>query len=64
MPRGRKPKCPYCTSTDNVRKGVRRTITLGDRSLRHCKSCQRRFTIQRAARLGPPGYKAKTRRRL
>jgi len=37
-------------STDNVRKGVRRTMTMGNRSLRHCKSCQRRFTVQRAAR--------------
>jgi len=48
MPRGRRPKCPYCASTHNIRKGVRRTLTIGERPLRLCKACGRRFTVQRA----------------
>jgi len=37
-------KCPYCGSTDNVNKGVRKTKTMGLRKIRRCKSCGRKFT--------------------
>lgn len=45
--RGRKPKCPYCGASRTVSKGVRRTVTLGDRPLRVCRSCGRKFTVGR-----------------
>ena len=44
MRRGRPPKCPYCGSSKTVSKGYRKTATLGDRPLRMCKSCKRKFT--------------------
>ena len=46
MPRGRPFKCPYagCGSTNTVSKGVRKTKTMGDRRLRYCKDCKRKFT--------------------
>ena len=40
---GRPYKCP-CGSTATVSKGVRRTKTLGDRRIRRCKACGRKFT--------------------
>jgi len=49
MQRGRKPKCPYCHSNRTVSKGMRRTTTIGDRPLRRCKDCGRKFTYQRRA---------------
>lgn len=45
--RGRKPKCPYCRSARTIRKGVRRTVTLGDRALCFCRDCSRKFTLER-----------------
>jgi transposase-like protein len=48
--RGRKPKCPYCRSGRTVSKGARRTVTLGDRPLRVCRDCGRKFTVQRVAK--------------
>ena len=47
MSRGRPIKCPYCKSSRTVAKGHRRTMTLGVRPLRKCKSCERRFTYVR-----------------
>ena len=41
---GRRFKCPYCGSSDNVSKGVRNTKTMGVRKIRHCKNCGRKFT--------------------
>ena len=41
---GRPFKCPYCGSSDSVGKGVRKTKTLGDRKIRRCKGCKRKFT--------------------
>ena len=45
--RGRKAKCPYCGSGRTISKGVRRTVTLGNRPLRECRECRRRFTVGR-----------------
>ncbi len=46
MSRGRPFKCPYagCGSSNTVSKGVRKTKTMGDRRLRYCKDCKRKFT--------------------
>lgn len=44
MPRGRPYTCPYCSSTDTTKKGVRRTKTLGVRAIRYCRGCKRKFT--------------------
>lgn len=41
---GRPFKCPYCGSSDNVNKGVRKTKTMGLRKIRRCKNCRRKFT--------------------
>jgi transposase-like protein len=41
---GRPFKCPYCGSNETVSKGVRRNKTIGDRRMRRCKSCHRKFT--------------------
>ena len=45
MTRGRPAKCPYCgTSGESVSKGVRKTKTMGNRRIRLCKACGRKFT--------------------
>ena len=41
---GRPYKCPYCSSSATVSKGVRKTKQLGDRRIRRCKACRRKFT--------------------
>ena len=41
---GRPHKCPYCGQSTSISKGVRRTKTLGDRCIRLCKACRRKFT--------------------
>ncbi len=41
---GRPHKCPYCSSAATVSKGVRKTKQLGDRRIRRCKACRRKFT--------------------
>jgi transcription elongation factor Elf1 len=41
---GRPYSCPWCGATVSVSKGVRKTKTMGDRSIRLCKSCGRKFT--------------------
>ena len=41
---GRPHMCPYCRATRTVSKGVRKTQTMGDRRIRLCKACGRKFT--------------------
>jgi len=41
---GRPYTCPWCRATTSVSKGVRRTKTMGQRRIRRCKSCGRKFT--------------------
>jgi len=41
---GRPHKCPYCGQSKSISKGVRRTKTMGDRRIRLCKACRRKFT--------------------
>ena len=41
---GRPFKCIFCGSLETVSKGVRRNKTVGDRRVRRCKSCHRKFT--------------------
>jgi len=41
---GRPHKCPYCGATETVSKGVRKTKTMGDRRIRLCRACKRKFT--------------------
>ena len=43
MNRGRPPACPYCGSS-SIKKGVRKTKTMGIRRIRQCKACRRKFT--------------------
>lgn len=44
MTRGRPPTCIHCGSVRSISKGVRKTKGLGDRRLRLCKDCGRKFT--------------------
>jgi transcription elongation factor Elf1 len=37
-------KCPYCGQSRSVSKGVRKTKTMGNRRIRLCKACNRKFT--------------------
>lgn len=46
--RGRKAKCIWCGSGRTIGKGIRRTVTLGNRTIRLCRECGRRFTVGRA----------------
>ena len=41
---GRPHKCPYCGQSTSISKGVRRTKTMGNRCIRLCKACRRKFT--------------------
>ena len=41
---GRPHVCPYCGANKSVSKGVRKTKTMGDRRIRLCKACGRKFT--------------------
>jgi len=42
---GRPHACPYCGAVGkSVSKGVRKTKTMGDRRIRLCKACHRKFT--------------------
>ena len=47
--RGRKSRCLYCRSSRTIAKGSRKTATLGERRLRVCKDCRRKFTVGRKA---------------
>lgn len=49
MARGRPPKCIHCGSLRSTARGVRRTKTLGERKLRVCKDCGRKFTPRNQA---------------
>ena len=44
MSRGRPPICPNCGSNRSQKKGVRKTKTMGERRIRLCKSCGKKFT--------------------
>ena len=51
---GRPHTCPYCGQIgESVSKGVRKTKAMGDRRIRFCKACRRKFTPknQRAVEL-------------
>jgi len=41
---GRPHVCPFCGAGKSVSKGVRKTKTMGDRRIRLCKACGRKFT--------------------
>lgn len=47
--RGPKPKCIFCGSRHTISRGVRRTATIGERPLRSCRDCGRKFTAARKA---------------
>ena len=49
--RGRKARCPMCGGSNTHRKGTRRTATLGNRPLRYCTDCRRKFTLHRQQRV-------------
>ena len=44
MGRGRPPKCPFCGASRSIGKGVRRTKLKGERKVRLCRACGRKFT--------------------
>ena len=41
---GRPHVCPFCGANKSVSKGVRKTKRMGDRHIRLCKACGRKFT--------------------
>ena len=41
---GRPHKCPYCGQSTSIGKGIRHTKTMGDRCIRLCKACRRKYT--------------------
>jgi len=43
------PSCPCCGGSSTIRKGHRRTKTLGKRHIRKCKACGRKFTVETLA---------------
>ena len=43
MARGRPAKCPYCGGA-SINKGFRKTKTMGQRRIKLCKDCRRKFT--------------------
>jgi hypothetical protein len=43
MARGRPAKCPYCGGS-SINKGFRKTKTMGQRRIKLCKACRRKFT--------------------
>ena len=50
MSRGRPPVCIHCGSSRSIGKGVRRTKRWGNRRIRVCKDCGRKFTPRHQAR--------------
>ena len=45
MGRGRPTKCPHCSvAGQSIRKGLRRTKTMGTRRIRFCTACGKKFT--------------------
>ena len=56
---GRPHTCPYCeTVGKSVSKGVRKTKTMGDRRIRFCKACKRKFTPRNQKQADPQEEKA------
>jgi len=39
--------CPYCHSINTINKGVRKTKTMGNRKIKLCKNCGRKFTLEK-----------------
>jgi len=53
---GRPHTCPYCGAIGkSVSKGVRRTKTIGDRRIRFCRACHRKFTPKNQKAIEIPG---------
>ena len=56
---GRPYTCPYCGAVGkSVSKGVRKTKTMGDRRIRFCKACHRKFTPKNQKQVEPQEEKA------
>ena len=56
---GRPHTCPYCGQIGkSVSKGVRRTKTMGDRRIRFCKACHRKFTPKNQKQVDPQEERA------
>ena len=56
---GRPHTCPYCGAVGkSVSKGVRKTKTMGDRRIRFCKACRRKFTPKNQKQIDPQEEKA------
>jgi transcription elongation factor Elf1 len=56
---GRPYTCPYCGQVGkSVSKGVRKTKTIGDRRIRFCKACHRKFTPKNQKQVDPQEEKA------
>ena len=41
---GRPYTCPWCGASSTIKKGFRKTKTMGKRRIRLCKACGRKFT--------------------
>jgi len=41
---GRPTVCPFCGSTRSISKGRRKTKTMGERRIRLCRDCRRKYT--------------------
>ena len=54
MNRGKPRACPYCGS-GSIKKGVRKTKTMGIRRIRQCKACRRKFTPVHQSNAEEPG---------
>jgi len=56
---GRPHTCPCCGAIGkSVSKGVRKTKTMGDRRIRFCKACHRKFTPRNQKQVDPQEAKA------
>ena len=58
MTRGRPARCPYCGQTKTVKKGYRKTKTMGPRRIRLCKACGRKFTPRNQKTIPPADVSA------
>jgi len=59
---GRPHTCPYCGQIGkSVSKGVRKTKTMGDRRIRLCKACGRKFTPKNQKPAEPSDQEAEER---
>ena len=41
---GKPYTCPWCGASSSIKKGFRKTKTMGKRRIRLCKTCGRKFT--------------------